>query len=561
MNQNKEIENIKFLKSISSQPEVFLDAQNTFLYNEEPSRFYLKNNETNTVGLPSSTDSFYLGASKHSLPNITDKIPKILNIGSGPEASRKLSAINTDISKDGKPDVLADTRYLPFRNDVFSVVRASHVLEHTDQSELESVLKEWKRVLHPNGELQVAVPDADITFQEIINGQTPKGQVSFSYEHSTAPLAQIYGLGYEAHDTDSRWLHKIIFSQSLLEYYLNSAGFKFIIKRTKENDLAAYDLVDDDSQNHYSLLMSARNEKMPHQVEEALPEKVFRQKCKDFRNNKYRNPNSSFIIPVQNESKNLPQFLTFLENTANYTNTAREFIFVINGSTDNSADIVERFLSQSYLNVCSISSKTGIMQAFLAGIEARKQDGFVGKIDVDTILHPHSLDLMQMHMVENPQIQATYAEPTPLDSQFEFNEAEHNPPIRSERLYIHGRASLYKNNPFKELTTLACLEDIQVEDIFLSFFYIYFYGFDAIDRTPYALVYSKTIKNLEDLAKQLSRTESEMDRLFKVYPPFKLLHQLLEREIYPSHYKDTVNDAKKYVTSNVKEWTRLESTK
>lgn len=561
MSQNKEIENIRFLKGISNQPEVFLSAQNILLYNDGLSRFHSINNTINPAGLPSTTEDFYLHSQKPYTSPLTNKIPRILNIGSGPEASRKLNAINTDISKEGKPDVIADAHYLPFKDGVFSIVRASHVLEHIEQAQIEPILKEWKRVLHVNGELQIAVPDADITFQEILDGKTPKEQDSFSYEYSTAPLTQIYGLGYENPETNTRWLHRIIFSQALAEQYIRRAGFNSVNRRTKTLDLAAFSKIDDDSQNHYSLLLSARNERSPHHLEVALSEREFRNKCYMFKEADKPNPNTTIIIPVRNESKNIPHFLSFLENSANLTDTNREFIFVVNGSTDRSAEIIKNYIPKSLLNLRLINSDPGILRAFWAGIDSRKYDGFVGKVDADTILHPHSLDLMQMHLVDKPQVQATYAEPTPLDSQFLYNEAEHNPPVRSERLYIHGRASLYKTDPFKQLMDKSVLTELQVEDIFLSFFFTYFYGLDSINRTPNALIYSKTVKNLEDLVRQLSRNASEFERVFKAYPPFQSLNQLLEREIYPSNYKNTVDEANNYTTPHVKEWTTLESTK
>ncbi|MCZ2150085.1 MAG: class I SAM-dependent methyltransferase [Bryobacterales bacterium] len=52
----------------------------------------------------------------------------------------------------------ADAARLPFRDRTFDAVIANHSLEHFDN--LGCVLREIRRVTHPNGALFVAVPDA-----------------------------------------------------------------------------------------------------------------------------------------------------------------------------------------------------------------------------------------------------------------------------------------------------------------------------------------------------------------------------------------------------------------
>ncbi|MBK8285344.1 MAG: methyltransferase domain-containing protein [Ahniella sp.] len=50
-----------------------------------------------------------------------------------------------------------------FSDESFDLIYASHVLEHFDwRHELPPVLKEWRRVLKPGGELHVSVPDLAI---------------------------------------------------------------------------------------------------------------------------------------------------------------------------------------------------------------------------------------------------------------------------------------------------------------------------------------------------------------------------------------------------------------
>jgi SAM-dependent methyltransferase len=555
-----ELEKIRFLSELTGQPDVFLFAQNQLLFDRDLSHLQ-RDGELNAKGLPTDTDEFY----QREAPvraKVSDRLPAVLNLGSGAESSRKLDAVNVDVSLDGRPEVVADVQHLPFADDSFSVVRASHVLEHIPQDQILSTLLEWRRVLHEDGVLHIAVPDADVTFKEIIDGQTPKGALAYSLTESTAPLAQIYGLGYDDPKTDRRWGHTIIFSYALLERYLRAAGFTNVERRTREEDLAHHCGVDDDSQNHYSLLVSAGLEKLPHVVDAPLPERTFRDKCRAFLESHPEVTPTSFVIPVHNEARNLPHFLAFLENASNQLCAEREFIFVVNGCTDNSEQIIRDYLGGSYVNgrVVRISDR-GIVPAFKAGIQDRRLNGFVGKLDADTVLHPHTLDLMQMFLSENDGVQVTYAEPTPLDGQGEYNRAEHNPIMRSRRLYYHGRTSLYRGNPMAELTDQDVPSELKAEDIYLSFFYAYFHGLGSMARTPHALVYSRTVQNFEDLVAQASRSKSEIGRVYAAYPPFRTLGGVLERAVYSRQYRSVTQRASEQATDGVNEWTRLRTTK
>lgn len=56
--------------------------------------------------------------------------------------------------------VLDCTRRLPFRSGTFSIIYASHVIEHLPWYSAAEVLREWSRILKRGGKLEVWVPDA-----------------------------------------------------------------------------------------------------------------------------------------------------------------------------------------------------------------------------------------------------------------------------------------------------------------------------------------------------------------------------------------------------------------
>jgi predicted SAM-dependent methyltransferase len=71
--------------------------------------------------------------------------------------------INIDLNPESYPQchgiLPADALLLPFKDNVFSLVKASHLLEHFVLPEVFIALAEWLRVLKTEGTLVVIVPD------------------------------------------------------------------------------------------------------------------------------------------------------------------------------------------------------------------------------------------------------------------------------------------------------------------------------------------------------------------------------------------------------------------
>lgn len=65
-----------------------------------------------------------------------------------------VNAIRTDVT-----DHVADARSLPFQDGAFSLVYASHIIEHIPWYETNKALAEWFRVLAPGGALEVWTVD------------------------------------------------------------------------------------------------------------------------------------------------------------------------------------------------------------------------------------------------------------------------------------------------------------------------------------------------------------------------------------------------------------------
>ena len=85
--------------------------------------------------------------------------PLRLNLGC--RTTRIDGFLNVDLYEGDNVDVKSDVSKLPFDEGSVGVIYASHILEHFSHTKTLAVLREWRRVLTPDGKLYVAVPDFD----------------------------------------------------------------------------------------------------------------------------------------------------------------------------------------------------------------------------------------------------------------------------------------------------------------------------------------------------------------------------------------------------------------
>lgn len=135
----------------------------------------------------------------------------VLNVGCG--NAYKPGAVNIDVSRSSVADLLADARSLPFRHGSVDAIEADQLLEHFDNAHVRIVLREFHRVLRPDGELMIETPDIRKALRRLMAAEPSR--------HS-AELQWAYGL-------DSPGLqHKTGFTKESLRSTLDESSFEVV---------------------------------------------------------------------------------------------------------------------------------------------------------------------------------------------------------------------------------------------------------------------------------------------------------------------------------------------
>lgn len=137
---------------------------------------------------------------------------KIVDLGCG-EAKYQTDegdVLTVDIRDEVKPDYRADLRKLPFASEEFDIVYSSHTLEHFPRADVGNVLNEWIRILKPDGELRLILPNLEWAAEQIKNGIINDDVLNVLYG------AQTYGENF----------HQMGFTPKVLEGLLKERGFK-----------------------------------------------------------------------------------------------------------------------------------------------------------------------------------------------------------------------------------------------------------------------------------------------------------------------------------------------
>ena len=122
-----------------------------------------------------------------------------------------------------------DITKLPYEDNSVDLIYSSHTLEYFDREEVIEVLKEWIRVLKPEGELFLSVPDF--------------GAMTSFYHYNGIPLHKFLGPLYGKMKMGEKTIyHKTVYDYASLGELLRFIGFRRIdLWEHKELDFETHD--------------------------------------------------------------------------------------------------------------------------------------------------------------------------------------------------------------------------------------------------------------------------------------------------------------------------------
>jgi len=161
---------------------------------------------------------------------------RFLEIGPGARPIPGFESLN--IVSDGFSDYLGNaSNTLPFDDDSFDLIYASHILEHVPWTHTVKTLQEWRRVLKPGGSLEVWVPDGLKICRHFVYSEdgdlkftAPDGWYRFNDKKDACVWAngRIFTYG-DGNGTLGHWnWHLALFSPRYLNKVLSEAGFRDI---------------------------------------------------------------------------------------------------------------------------------------------------------------------------------------------------------------------------------------------------------------------------------------------------------------------------------------------
>jgi predicted SAM-dependent methyltransferase len=157
----------------------------------------------------------------------------LLNIGSGYHHALgndrrflvgEWEEIRVDLDPDTEPDIVADAREVPLPDGYADAVFSSHVLEHIPETDLAWTLVEWRRLLKPDGELVVAVPNLQVAAAWIANGAGWQTMYFTPNDVPIRPIDMVYGYAGSVGGSPLMG-HRTGFTAETLGWWLGQAGF------------------------------------------------------------------------------------------------------------------------------------------------------------------------------------------------------------------------------------------------------------------------------------------------------------------------------------------------
>lgn len=157
----------------------------------------------------------------------------ILEIGPAPGCTAYPGSVTVDCTARGDIDHVAKwgDDNLPFDDNTFDKVYASHVLEHVPWHLTQAALGEVLRVLSPGGVFEVWVPNLEVIVQVYLSGKFPAENWT-PYNPEREVMKWVAGRLYNRPTGNNSW-HLACFDERYLRKCLEEAGFVALERLTQ----------------------------------------------------------------------------------------------------------------------------------------------------------------------------------------------------------------------------------------------------------------------------------------------------------------------------------------
>jgi predicted SAM-dependent methyltransferase len=184
---------------------------------------------------------------------LSASMKRLLNAGSGPGPARRIARmvdrqgweeVRFDIDPEVKPDVVGSILDLggSFEPQSFDAVWSSHVLEHLYAHEVFPTLRQFHRILKPDGFALITSPDIESVAQFIIE----HGIAAIAYNSPAGPirpLDMLYGHSRAIEEGHVYMAHRTGFTAERLGNLLLMAGFPTVSITTENFEVCALALM------------------------------------------------------------------------------------------------------------------------------------------------------------------------------------------------------------------------------------------------------------------------------------------------------------------------------
>ena len=170
---------------------------------------------------------------------------QVLHVGCGSATIAKMPAgfqdggwqeVRFDINPDVQPDIVGTiTDMTDVQDSSVDAIYSSHNIEHVFAHEVESVLREFRRVLKSDGFAVVTCPDIETVAAHIARGRL-KDALYVSPSGPISPLDILYGHGAAIKRGEAYMAHKTAFTARTLTEAMQAAGFAMIGTRRRPNN-------------------------------------------------------------------------------------------------------------------------------------------------------------------------------------------------------------------------------------------------------------------------------------------------------------------------------------